>query len=454
MARKVTAKPTQHRQKNRPQQPGVRARTISVSLVHEVMVQGRSFDGALETAFARPSAAHLESRDRALARLIAVTVLRRHGELAEVLNTFLSKPLSKAKGHVWPLLLCGAAQLLVLEMPPHAVISTSVDVAHGRRDTKPFAKLVNAVLRRVAEQGPDRLAEMSQKLNFPKWLWSSWQAAYGAQAVDEIARAMLSEPALDLSVARAPSIWAETLGGTLLDNGTVRITASGRVDALAGFSEGAWWVQDAAAALPAKLFGDVNGKRVADLCAAPGGKTLQLVASGAQVTAVDSARGRLDRLKANLARTKLKAETVTADVLEWTPDGPFDAVLLDAPCTATGTIRRHPDILHLKRANDVGALAAIQEKLLQRAADLVKPGGMLIYCTCSLQPEEGEQQIAGFLAARPDFSRQPIAPGECGIEERWLTADGDLRTLPHLLVGKTPELSGIDGFFAARLVRC
>ena len=256
----------------------------------------------------------------------------------------------------------------------------------------------------------------------------------------------------NVSVKAEPEAWAEKLGGTLLATGTVRLAAGGRVEALPGFSEGAWWVQDAAAALPARLLGNVAGKSVVDLCAAPGGKTAQLAAAGAGVTAVDLSGARMQRLRANLDRLHLEAELVEADAASWSPGRTFDAVLLDAPCTATGTIRRHPDILRLKRPEDVAALADIQTRLLDNAAKLLAPGGTLIYCTCSLQPEEGVEQVDRFLSRQPRFARRPIDPGESGIDPDWVTEAGDLRTLPFHLPGARPELSGLDGFYAARLV--
>ncbi len=248
-------------------------------------------------------------------------------------------------------------------------------------------------------------------------------------------------------------MWAEKLGGVLLPTGSIRVKSQGRVDQLPGFAEGAWWVQDAAAALPARLLGDVTGAHVADLCAAPGGKMAQLAAMGARVTAVDLRPERLHRLKENLDRLGLSAECIAADVTSWSPGRTFDAVLLDAPCTATGTLRRHPDILHVKRPSDLTAIVKRQRHLLAAAARLVKPGGRLVYCTCSLEPEEGEQQIESFLAAHPEFRRVPMTPEELGIEPRSVTTAGELRTLPFHMPRSTPPAGGLDGFFAARLER-
>src|SRR5690606_11851811 len=236
-------------------------------------------------------------------------------------------------------------------------------------------------------------------------------AQYGTDCAEAIAAAHVDEPALDLSVKSDPDGWAERLGGTVIGAGTIRLAASGPIDAMQGFAEGAWWVQDAAAALPARLLGPVDGLEIADLCAAPGGKSAALVAAGARVTAVDSSPFRLDRLSDNLARLGLEAEIVAADAAAWAPGRLFDAVLLDAPCSATGTIRRHPDVAHLKREADIAGLAALQWRLLAHAAELVRPGGALIYCTCSLEREEGEDQAVRALAELP-LESWPIAAAE------------------------------------------
>jgi 16S rRNA (cytosine967-C5)-methyltransferase len=264
---------------------------------------------------------------------------------------------------------------------------------------------------------------------------------------------LLAEAALDITVKDEPAAWAERLGGIVLPTGSVRLKAGGRIEDLAGYSEGAWWVQDAAAALPARLLGTVAGLSVADLCAAPGGKTVELAATGARVTAVELSGERLVRLRANLERMHLDAELVEADATTWRPRQTFDAVLLDAPCTATGTIRRHPDILRLKRPEDIAALSDLQTRLLDNAVQLLRPGGTLVYCACSLEPEEGSDQIARLLAREPRLARAPIKPGEWGIAPDWITPDGDLRTLPFHLPDARAELGGLDGFYAARLVR-
>ncbi len=434
-----------------PSIEGLKTRDVAVSALYTVLVDHRPFDDA----FARAATTRdLPGRDRAFARLIATTALRHRGVLQAVLSTYLAKPLPERMGRLDEILLAAAAQLLLLGTPPHAAISLAVDQCRADSAAKRFANLSNAVLRRVSESGQGRLADLDNvALTFPDWLLSRWNDAYGPVAARQIARASLVEPALDLTVKSEPERWAEEIGAVVLPTGSLRCAQAGRVEELPGYNEGAWWVQDAAAALPVKLLGDVTGLSVLDLCAAPGGKTAQLAAAGADVTAVDKSAGRLARLSENLSRLRLTAKTVVSDALTFQSDDPFDAILLDAPCTSTGTIRRHPDILYLKRPEDVAALASLQKNLLERAAELLKPGGVLVYCTCSLEPEEGEEQIAAFLERHPEFTRRPIALDEETIPMSWRTPDGDLRTLPSHLSDLPEGIQGLDGFFAATLLK-
>jgi 16S rRNA (cytosine967-C5)-methyltransferase len=431
------------------------ARQLAVELIAAVIDRRRPLEEALTGAAAAAFLPRLDVRDRAFARLIAATTLRRRGEIDAVLKRFIERPLPARTGQLRPILLSAATQLLFLKTPPHAAISLAVDQCNADAHARHFAKLANAVLRRVAAEGPDLLAGLDAvTLNVPDWMLRRWRSCYGETVAQEIAAASLAEAPLDLSVKSDAGMWAERLGATLLPTGSIRLPpGTGRVEDLPGYAEGAWWVQDMAASLPARLLGEVAGREVADLCAAPGGKTAELSAAGARVTAVDQSAERLQRLKENLARLSLSAEVVAADAAHWDPGRMFDAVLLDAPCTATGTIRRHPDILHLKRAGDIAGLAELQSRLLDNAARLVRPGGLLVYCTCSLEPEEGEEQIDRFLSRAADFSRRPVAPGEAGIEPPWITRNGDLRTLPmHSPMAGSPSW-GMDGFFAARLER-
>lgn len=392
--------------------------------------------------------AGLPARDRAFARLLVATVLRRLGQIDALIAHCLNTPLPPRAAMVHDMLRLGIAQLLFLRTPPHAAVATTVDLAEVRGFLS-HKGLVNAVLRRLSQEGPGLVAEQdAARLNTPDWLWRGWSQAYGEAGVRAIALAHLKEAPLDLTVPREPELWRERLDAILLPTGTLRRNAGGAITSLPGYAEGAWWVQDAAAAIPAKLLGDVAGQHVIDLCAAPGGKTAQLAAGGGRLTAIDRSPRRLDRLNANLARLSLSVEALVADAATWRPPEPVRHILLDAPCTATGAIRRHPDVPHLKTPDDVTRLAAVQERLVAAAIEMLAPGGTLVYCTCSLEPQEGPQQIAKLLARGAPVRRRPVDAAEIGGLSECLTADGDLRTLPcHL-----PEYDGLDGFYAARLV--
>jgi len=431
--------------------PGLAARRLAADILDAVLRRRRPLDDELEAAATRAALNGLPERDRALTRALVAAVLRRLGSLRHLLGLFLDRGPPKEAPRVETALLLGAAQILLLDVPDHAAVDLAVRLTQADRHAARYAGLVNAVLRRIAREGAERLAGLDAAvLDTPEWLMARWIATYGEATAHAIAAANSREPALDLTVKSDPELWAARLGGRVLPTGTVRTIAHGAITALPGFAEGAWWVQDAAAALPVRLFGNVSGLRVADLCAAPGGKTAQLAAAGARVTAVDRAPARLDRVRENLTRLSLAADLVIADVAEWTAE-PFDAVLLDAPCSSTGTIRRHPDVPWLKTPADIAKLAALQRRLIERAAALTKPGGTLVYCTCSLEPEEGEHIVADLLAHEPSLRHAPIAAAEvfgCG---EFITKDGDLRTLPCHFPDAESRLAGVDGFYAARL---
>ncbi len=433
--------------------PGLAARRIAAAILEAVIRRRRPLDEELDDKNAALAA--LDERDRALVRMLAATALRHLGCLRHAIGTRLTRGLPANAPAVECALLLGTVQILFLDVPDHAAVDLSVRLVRDDRHAARYANLVNAVLRAVARENAKSslLAGLDlPALDTPLWLMQRWNTHYGAQTARAIATANAREPALDLTVKSDPAGWAVRLGGAVLPNGSVRLLARGPVQALPGFEEGEWWVQDAAAAIPAHLLGDVRGKSIADLCAAPGGKTAQLVQAGARVTAVDRSRPRLQRLADNLRRLRLSAEIVAADAAEWT-GGPFDAVLLDAPCLATGTIRRHPDIAWLKDERDLSKLCALQARLLDRAATLLKPGGILVYCTCSLEAEEGERAIAGLLGRNPAMRREPLMPaGVFGCAE-FITPQGDLRTLPCHWPAADSRVSGLDGFFAARLIR-
>lgn len=419
-------------------------RIAAFELLTTVLNKHRRLDEALA---AQNDLAALEPRDRALARLLTLTVLRRTGELDAMIAPLLNKPLRGKAKPIQNLLRLGAAQLAFLETPPHAAVSTMVDVAAATKNG-PYKKMVNAVLRRLTRDGISTPADPG-RLNTPDWLWKSWERAYGKDEAAAIAAAHQTEPPLDLTVRGVPEDWTERLEAEALPTGSLRRNGGGDIRGLPGFDTGDWWVQDAAAAIPARLLGDVSGQTVFDLCAAPGGKTVQLAAAGAKVTAVDSDETRLERVQENLTRLRLEATLIAADATEWKPTEAADAILLDAPCSATGTIRRRPDIARLRSPKDVARLSTLQSELLSHSANLVKPGGLLVYATCSLQPEEGPDRIAALLAQEGPFERVPIEPTEVPGLEMAITPDGALRTLPS----HWPERGGIDGFYIARLRR-
>ncbi len=421
-------------------------------MIDGVLSRRRPLDEQLE---AHQGFKTLNDRDRALTRRLAATVLRRLGTLRALLNRMLERGVPHDSQRTETALLIGAAQILWMDVPDHAAVDLSVRLVQNDRRGAKYAGLVNAVLRRCTREGAPLLAELAQQTpDIPAWLMKRWVACYGESTARQVAQALTHEPALDITVKADAADWAARLHGEVLPTGSVRTLLHGPVALLPGFNEGQWGVQDAAAALPARLLGDIKGKTVVDLCAAPGGKTAQLALGGAAVTAVDRSPARAARLRDNLARLALNADVVVADVNGWSEEhsAQFDAVLLDAPCTATGTIRRHPDIAWLKSEGDVATLADAQRKLLRRAVTLLKPGGTLVYCTCSLEPEEGELAIEALLSGETRLRRVPVDDTEIGGLKELISPSGDLRTLPCHLPAADPRLAGLDGFYAARLL--
>jgi len=436
--------------------PGLAARRIAADILDGVLHKHRTLDDQLDGTGAHPGLKTLPDRDRALMRRLVATILRRLGTLGHVLSRLLDRGMPSDAPRAQSALLIGAAQILWMDVPDHAAVDLSVRLVQSDRRAAKYAGLVNAVLRRCAREGEGLIAEVKDEmLDLPPWLIKRWIAHYGEVAVREMAAAIGHEPSLDLTVKADPAQWASRLHGMMLPTGSVRTLLQGSVTMLPGFAEGQWWVQDAAAALPARLLGDVAGQTILDLCAAPGGKTAQLALAGAAVIAVDRSPARIARLRDNLTRLSLQAEPIVADACEWqspNKDG-FDAILLDAPCTSTGTIRRHPDVAWLRQESDIAQLVSLQKRLLQKAVSLLKPGGRLVYCTCSLEPEEGDAAIAGLLAAEGGLRRLPIEPSEVGGLAELITPEGDLRTLPSHLPHADPRFAGLDGFYAARMVR-
>ncbi len=427
---------------------GLESRRAAAHLLHEVLTARQPLGEALAASYAEGDLKRLSERDGAMARMIVMTTLRRLPQINAVLKNFLKRKLPRKSGLCREILTITTAQLLFLDVSPHAAVDLGVTLAARDRHARHLKALVNAVLRRIAEQGPAIIARQdAARLNTPDWLWKSWSRAYGENTARAIAAQHLLEAPVDITPLKDPQGWADKLGGELILGESIRLHKPGRIPALPGFKEGAWWVQDAAAALPVRLLGDIKGQHVADLCAAPGGKTAQLIARGARVTAIDLSGRRMRKVKENLARLNMAAELVVGDVLNWRPETRFDAILLDAPCSSTGTIRRHPDVQRLKMPQALQSLTSLQDRLLAHAVNLLKPGGKLVYCVCALQPEEGEERIEAFLTANLDIHRKMIDPQLVPVPNNALTKSGDLRLLPSFAADR----GGLDGFFAALL---
>lgn len=414
---------------------GLPARAAALDLLTAAL-GGRA---GMDEGLSHPALAALDGRDRAFARALVMATLRHLGPIDSALQSRVKKaPPDK----VVQILRLGVAQAFVLKTPAHAAVTTSVDLVAQDKGLQMFKGLVNAVLRGLVRE-PPQLDD--PELMAPSWLYARWRAAFGVDASRAIAATIAQEPATDLSVKdprRAVEL-ATALEAVILPGGSLRTTKRGDIATWPDFAEGGWWVQDAAAAIPARLLGAQPGQTALDMCAAPGGKTLQLAAAGAEVVALDRSAVRLKRVAENLTRLALSAEVVAADAATWPDRRTFDAVLLDAPCSATGTFRRHPDVLWAAKPSDVAGLAAVQSKLLDAAARRTKPGGHLVYCVCSLEPEEGEGQVAAFLGRTAGMSIDPISAGEGGTPQASIKADGTLRILPHIE-------GGMDGFYVAR----
>lgn len=425
---------------------GLEVRLLAAKTLEVIFERQLTLEEALDQ---EPAVAKLEPRDRAFLAILLLTTFRHLGEIKAVVGSHLAKPLPRKAGPANLILWLAATQLLFLDTPPHAAIDLAVQSARMNTNATHFSGLINAVLRKVSAGGKQALLKLNApRLNTPDWLWNRWKRGYGEETAKLIASAHGAEPALDLAVKVDPEIWAERLGGTLLPGSHIRLPENhATITGLPGFDEGAWWVQDAAAGMPVLLFGDLKGKTALDLCAAPGGKTLQMVAAGASVAAVDVSGTRLQRLRENLMRIGLAAQVIENDVLSLGMTGEFDAVLLDAPCSATGTIRRHPELPYLKDDQQLTQLMALQHNMLVAASERVIPGGLLVYCTCSLEPEEGEEQIGRFLSRNSAF--ELVAPPST-IPAHFVAPEGWLRILPYMKIGTA---QGLDGFFAAAMRR-
>lgn len=419
-------------------QTGLPARRTAHHLLMQITEQGRLMaeligGGALE---------NLAPDDRARAQRLANDALRGLDRADRMLKPYLKKT---PPAHVMHALRLGVIELTSGEAA-HGVVNAYVEIVGRNKRTQAMKGLTNAVLRKIAAEGAEGWHKRNTPL-MPNWLRQPMVAAWGRKAVEGIEAAHFAGAPLDISVKSDAAGVAKAIGGSVLPTGSVRIADAGQVTALAGYDEGDWWVQDAAAAMPVLALGDVSGLTVLDLCAAPGGKTMQLAARGANVTAVDVSQNRLDRLAQNMARVNLPSAQLCSDAFEVT--GTWDVVLLDAPCSATGTIRRHPDLPYAKDGSEFGALIDQQEAMLDHALSLVKPGGRLVYCTCSLLPDEGEVQVEEALIRNPDISVDRSAVALDGIDPDWITPEGGLRLRPDYWA----DIGGMDGFYIAVLTK-
>lgn len=439
---------------NAPPKPGLAARQAASRLLAAVIDKKASLDGMLDQTSGNPAYMALSPADRALVRAILNSALRHLPQIDAMIASLLKTPLPDGARALQHVLAVAAAQILYLDVPDRAAVDLAVEQASTDPRNKRFASLVNALLRRLSAEKEQLLADIGTTSALPPWFENRLVEAYGPAAAAAIAEAHLAPAAIDLTVKSDPSGWAERLGGTILPTGSVRLADyEGSVTDLEGYADGEWWVQDAAAAIPALLFGDLSGQRVVDLCAAPGGKTAQLIMAGAQVTALDMSASRLKRLGENLERLRLKAELIEVNAGDFVPASLFDAALLDAPCSSTGTARRHPDVPWTKGPEDVRKLAGVQERLLRHALTVVRPGGLIVFSNCSLDPIEGEEMIARFLRENATVSRVPVTPAMLPGPEDAITELGEVRTTPAMLKAETAKASGMDGFYACVLRR-
>lgn len=438
------------------QTSGYETRRLAARVIDDVITRRLALDETLETVLATRDARALDDRDKGLVRAIAMRAIRHFGAISKALAARLERGLPRHSGPFEAIMASGIAQILYLDVPDHAAVDITVELVQADPDCRRYVALANAVLRRIAREKNDILKSIRPlEDNTPSWLADRWVETYGLEKAREIAAAHNHDAAVDLTVKSDPDLWAEKLDAMVMPTGSLRLKTRAAIPSLDGFAEGEWWVQDAAAALPAILMAAQKHERIADFCAAPGGKTAQLALPGAKIVAVDRSGKRLQRLRTNLDRLRLAAEVIEIDALQY-QGGPFDAILVDAPCSATGTIRRHPDVAWTKGPEDIRKMTILQSKLLDKAASLLRSGGRMIYCTCSLEPEEGEKQIEALLERNATLKRAPFRSADLaafdGTLAEALTGQGELRTLPFMLPHEEKRMAGLDGFFASRLI--
>ncbi len=429
-----------------PDSDGLDSRLIVFNVLNDVFRRDKTLDEAFES---KKHFNKLSKRDRAFTKLLVLTILRRKGEIDAIIRKYIDRPMEEITPKaIVDVLRLGTAQLIFLEMSPHAAVDTCVEITKKCNMGKQSG-FVNAVLRKISREKYSKPNNQDAgKINTPPWLWNRFVADYGVETTSKIVEANMVEGNIDINVKSDVADWAEKLDANILPNQTLRLKKSTQVTTLEGFDDGDWWVQAFTSSLPVQLLGDIKGKDVIDLCAAPGGKTMQLINAGAKVSVLDKSEKRLLRLEENLDRVKMKLESKhIADASSWKSPIKADIVLLDAPCSATGTVRHHPDVIYLRNLNSLDKLVRLQELLIDNAIKMLKPNGILLYCTCSLQKTEGEEQIKKALIRNQNISRVKFAEKEVfGIPEL-INKDGDIRALPYMMMDK----GGMDGFFIAKL---
>ena len=433
---------------------GYEPRRVAALLLGLVVDEGHSLTPLCDSATGNARFRALAANDRAMVRAILMTALRNRGAILAVMKQVMDRPEPKRARDLSHNLHIAAAQILFMDLPDSAAVNLSVAAISANKMTQRFKGFANAVLRRIGREKQDLLDKTVNNASvFPQWISKQIRSDFGKQNLAQIEAMILQEPYLDVSVKKDRSIdgWMRKLDAVRLATGSLRLTTNMPVQKLEGYHQGAWWVQNAAASIPANLLGDVSGMSVADLCAAPGGKSAQLASAGALVTSVDSSQIRLKRLVENFHRLELEGEVVCADLLEWDPPQQFDHVLLDAPCSSTGTMRRHPDVMWSKKADEVKNLGALQVKMLNKAIELAKPGGTIVFATCSIAKIEGEDVFANVLKNNKQIECLPVLSDEVGGLDEIINGQGAIRCLPHHMSLDPIRLGGLDGFFAARM---
>ena len=417
-------------------------RTVTLEIANEFTCGKTPLNEVIENFYNTKVAKEIKNK-RSETKFILSALCRRLFEIDNIIDQLTDKNISPRNIMVRNCIRIALIELIDLDRPAYAVINSWVEIAKNKKRLMHFSKLINAILRKFLKNNTKSNLIISKKV--PGWLWNSWSNTYGKIEASKIIEASLTEPPIDISYVDQENNFLQ-LQNTL--PGSFRLINPGKINEIEGFKEGRWWVQDAGATIPVNILGDINNKEVLDLCSAPGGKTMQMLAKGANVTCIEISKKRIDTMQENFHRTQLKPKIICADILKWTSDKKYDFILLDAPCSATGTIRKNPDLIHIKEKHDLKKNIQLQKLLLQRAINFLSSTGVLVYCVCSLEIEEGEDQIEAFLAENEAISLMPIDEKEFPEYKHFIEPRGYLRTLPHLQVD-----GGIDGFFISKLYK-